>query len=70
MIVSVLSQLSQMISFIKQVKMGNIKKQLEQLSEDSQGNVNYDSWIFKLTLTLKSKDLYSVATGVTVKPEG
>lgn len=50
--------------------MGNIKKQLEQLSEDSQGNVNYDSWIFKLTLTLKSKDLYSVATGVTVKPEG
>lgn len=50
--------------------MDNIKSQIETLREDSQGNVNYDSWRFKLDLTLKSKKIFGVATGVEVKPEG
>lgn len=50
--------------------MDTIKSHLEVLSEDSQGNVNYVSWKFKLDLTLKSKDLFLVASGVDVKPEG
>lgn len=40
------------------------------LSEDSQGNVNYISWKFKLNLTLKSKGLFLVATGGEPKPLG
>lgn len=50
--------------------MDTVKSHLETLSENSQGNVNYVSWKFKLYLTLKSKDLFPVATGVKVKPEG
>ncbi|KMQ83099.1 copia protein, partial [Lasius niger] len=41
---------------------------METLSEDSQENVNYVSWRFKLNLTLKSKGL--VATGTKIKPFG
>lgn len=50
--------------------MDSIKSQMEILSEDSSGNVNYVSWRFKLNLTLKSKNLFMVATGIVVKPEG
>ena len=32
--------------------MDTVKSQLETLTEDSQGNVNYESWKFKLYLTL------------------
>lgn len=48
--------------------MDSIKSQMETLSEDSQGKVNYVSWRFKLNLTLKSKGLFPVATGIEVKP--
>lgn len=47
-----------------------VKSQLEMLSEDSQGKVNYVSWRFKLNLTLKTKGLFPVATGVELKPHG
>lgn len=50
--------------------MDSIKSQLELLSEDPYGNVNYVSWRFKLDLTLKSKKLYTVATGQEVRPTG
>lgn len=50
--------------------MDSVKSQLEMLNEDSQGNVNYISWRFKLNLALKSKDLYKIASGLTVRPEG
>ncbi|KAG5880998.1 hypothetical protein JTB14_027398 [Gonioctena quinquepunctata] len=50
--------------------MDSVRSALEILSEDSQGNVNYVSWKFKLNLTLKSEGLYSVATGVVIRPEG
>ena len=40
------------------------------LKDDLQGGSNYDSWIFKLNLTLKSKGIYQIATGVKIKPEG
>ncbi|XP_076298344.1 uncharacterized protein LOC143217692 [Lasioglossum baleicum] len=50
--------------------MDSIKSQMEVLSEDSQGEVNYISWRFKLNLALRSKGLYSVATGLEMKPEG
>lgn len=50
--------------------MDSIKSHLETLSEDSQGNVNYVSCRFKLNLTLKSKGLFTVATGIEVKPPG
>lgn len=48
--------------------MDSIKSQLETLSEDPQGNVNYISWRFKLDLTLKAKGLFLVATGKEAKP--
>ena len=47
-----------------------IKSQSESLVENSQGQVNYDSWRFKLNLTLKTRKIYNVATGIEVKPEG
>lgn len=50
--------------------MDTVKSHLEILSENSQGNVNYVSWKFKLNLTLKLKDLFLVATGIKVKPTG
>ena len=50
--------------------MDTVKSQMEVLSADSQNEVNYVSWRFKLNLTLKSKDLYEVATGIKMKPEG
>ena len=50
--------------------MDSVKSQLENLCENSQGNVNYISWRFKLNLALRSKELYEVASGVVVKPEG
>lgn len=50
--------------------MDSIKSHMETLSEDSQNNVNYVSWRFKLNLTLKSKGLYSIATRIEVKPRG
>lgn len=50
--------------------MDTVKSQLETLVEDSQGNVNYESWRFKLDLTLKSKKLFDIATGVKIKPTG
>lgn len=50
--------------------MDSIKTQLETLSENAQGKVNYISWKFKLDLTLKSKDLYAVAIGTATKPAG
>lgn len=50
--------------------MDSIKSHLEILSEDSQGHVNYVSWKFKLNLTLKSKGLFLVATGIELKPHG
>ena len=50
--------------------MDMIKSQMETLSEDLQRNVNYVSWRFKLNLTLKSKGLFLVATGVETKPSG
>jgi len=48
--------------------MDSIKLQMEILSKDSQGNVNYVFWRFKLNLTLKSKSPFLIATGVEVKP--
>lgn len=48
----------------------SVKSHLEMLSEDGQNKSNFISWKFKLDLTLKSKGLYVVATGVEVKPEG
>lgn len=50
--------------------MDSIKSQMEILSEDVHGNINYISWRFKLNLTLKSKGLFLIATGVEVKPAG
>lgn len=50
--------------------MDSIKSQLEMLSEDAEGNVNYKSWIWKLELTLKYKKLYDVESGITVRPDG
>lgn len=50
--------------------MDSIRSQLECLTEDAQGNVNYESWRFKLDLTLKTKKIFDVATGIVVKPEG
>lgn len=50
--------------------MDTIKSQLEILSENSQGSVNYVSWRFKLDLTLKSKKLFAIATGIEKKPAG
>ena len=50
--------------------METIRSQLESLTEDAQGNINYESWRFKLDLTLKSKKLFNVATGVELKPDG
>jgi len=35
---------------------------------ESTGASNYTAWRFKLNLLLRSKGLYDVATGVTVKP--
>lgn len=46
-----------------------VKSQIETLTEDSQGNVNYISWKFKLNLTLRSKELYDVARGAVLKPD-
>lgn len=50
--------------------MDTVRTQLETLSENAQGKVNYISWRFKLDLTLKSKDLYAVAIGTDTKPSG
>lgn len=50
--------------------MDTVKSQLEMLIEDSQGNVNYESWRFKLNLTLKSRKIYDAATGITLRPDG
>lgn len=50
--------------------MDTVKSQLEILSEDSQGNVNFISWRFKLNLALKNKDLYEIVSGGTVRPAG
>lgn len=50
--------------------MDTVRSQLETLTEKSNGENNYASWKFKLNLTLRMKDLFDVATGVTVKPEG
>ncbi|KAK9870289.1 hypothetical protein WA026_006376 [Henosepilachna vigintioctopunctata] len=47
-----------------------VRSQLETLAEDSQGNVNYESWRFKLDLTMKARKLFQVATGVEVRPHG
>ncbi|KAG5876686.1 hypothetical protein JTB14_019434 [Gonioctena quinquepunctata] len=48
--------------------MDSVRSALEILSEDSQSNVNYVSWKFKLNLTMKSKGLYLVATVVVIRP--
>lgn len=45
-----------------------VRSQLEMLSEDSQGNVNFISWRFKLNLALKNKELYDIVSGTKVKP--
>lgn len=50
--------------------MDTVKSQLEMLSEDSQGNVNFISWRFKLNLALKYKDLYDIVTGAKPRPAG
>lgn len=50
--------------------MDMVKSQLEMLKEDSEGNVNYESWRFKLDLTLKSKKIFNIATGIELRPEG
>lgn len=50
--------------------MDTVKSKLETLCEDSQGNVNYASWRLKLNLALKIKEVYEVAIGTKVKPEG
>ena len=50
--------------------MDTIKTQLETLSADSQGKINYVSWKFKLNLTLNMKGLFLVASGTEVKPHG
>ena len=47
-----------------------VRSCLEALVENSQGKVNYDSWRFKLNLTLKTKKIFKVATGVEMKPDG
>lgn len=62
--------------------MDSIKSQMEVLSEDLSGNVNYVSWRFKLNLTLKSKDVkawikqdleaqtvigFNVSSGIAIK---
>lgn len=52
------------------MKMDSIKSQLETLKEYSQGKVNYESWRFKVDLTLKTKKLFNVATGVEMRPDG
>lgn len=48
--------------------MDTVKSQLEMLCEDSQGNVNFISWRFKLNLALKYKDLYDIVSGEKVRP--
>lgn len=50
--------------------MDTVKSHLEILSEDLQKKVNYISWKFKLDLTLKTKGLFQVGTGIEMKPHG
>lgn len=50
--------------------MDTVRSQLEMLSDDSQGNVNFISWRFKLNLALKNKDLYEIVTGTKARPAG
>lgn len=50
--------------------MDSVKSQLEMLNEDSQGNVNFISWRFKLNLALKNKNLYDIVTAASPKPAG
>lgn len=50
--------------------MDSVKSQLEILNENSHGVSNYVSWRFKLNLALKTKDLFSIATGAIEKPAG
>lgn len=50
--------------------MDSVRTQIEILSEDSQGNVNYVAWKFKLNLVLKSKGLMLVASGVELRLHG
>lgn len=46
------------------------KLNLDKLVEksDNTGLSNYTAWRFKLNLILRTKALYNVATGTTVKP--
>lgn len=46
------------------------KTHLEVLSEDAQGYVNYDSWRFKIDLTLQTQEIFEIATGTSLKPAG
>lgn len=50
--------------------MDSIKSHLETLSTNAQGQTNFESWNFKLVLTLKAKDLYQIASGADVRPAG
>lgn len=50
--------------------METVRAQLEMLSEDSDGKVNYESWRFKLDLILRSKDLVKIVNGTELRPEG
>lgn len=47
-----------------------VKSQMEMLTTDSQGNVDFISWQFKLNLALRNKELYEVATGAKPRPAG
>lgn len=50
--------------------MDALKSQLETLSVTAQKEVNYDSWLFKINLMLKSKGCYTIAMGIEDRPEG
>lgn len=40
------------------------------LSEDPDGEVDFEVWQFKIDLTLKSKKMYEYVTGAKQKPAG
>lgn len=50
--------------------MDSVRSQMQILTEDSKGNVNYVAWKFKVNLVLRSKGLMSVASGVELRPHG
>uniref|UniRef100_A0A1B6BXL9 Retrotransposon Copia-like N-terminal domain-containing protein n=1 Tax=Clastoptera arizonana TaxID=38151 RepID=A0A1B6BXL9_9HEMI len=50
--------------------MDTLRMQMEMLKSDVHGGSNYDSWIFKLNLALRTKGLFEYSNGTKLKPSG